>query len=252
MAFRDSILAISPPSLCEEGGVAEAVQFAEGVAIDVVADWVTDGVKASMPGVGTNDALYLIGRDMQIDRGPNETDDHYIERLRGAVDSHRVRGAGPELLRQLLAWFSPSTATPLRLVSNSAVWHEINLTTEAVTKTVVGTNWDWDAFTSERWWRGWVIIDSTAGPWVQEIWDAGQLWDDGGVWDSSATPGEVSAIQRIVDRWKPGNIDCVNIIVIFDAALFTVAETSPPNPSGTSDTSLWRIGYNAGFWESIQ
>src|SRR3954470_7114227 len=137
MPFRDSMLAISPPSHTEEGGTAEAIQYSIGTVLDGVGDWMIQSVLASMPGMGTNDALYLIGKDMQIDRGPNETDDHYIDRLQGAIDSHRVRGSGPELLRQLAAWFSPSILTPIRLVSNNAVWHEINLTSLVVTKTVV-------------------------------------------------------------------------------------------------------------------
>lgn len=251
MPFRDSILAISPPFLTEEGGTAEAIQFTEGEALDALADWMIEGVEASMPGIGTPDADYLIGIDMQIDRGPNETSTHYEARLQRAIDSHRVKGSGPELLKQLLAWFSPSTLTPIRLVSNSAVWHEINLTTEVVTKTVVGTNWNWDAFTSTRWWRGWVIIDSSVGPWTIDLWDLTGLWGDGGTWGSNATFGEVASIRRIVDRWKPAHVTCMNIIVCFDATDFERTDASPPNPNGTSDTSLWRTGYNAAFWGGV-
>lgn len=249
MGFRDSIIEISPPFLKEEGGTAEGVQYSEGLSLDGVGDWAIDGVKASMPGVGTPDADYLIGRDMQIDRGPNETDAHYEARLRGAVDSHRIKGSGPELCRQLLAWFSPSTLTPLRLVSNSAVWHEINTTTEVVTKTVVGTNWDWDSYTATRWHRGWVILDSSAAPWTRDAWGDPGNWGDGGTWGSNATTGDVAALRRIVDRWKPGHITCLNIIVIFSSTLFERTDASPPNPSGTSDTPAWRTGYDAIFWQ---
>lgn len=251
MPFRDSILEISPPFLVEEGGTAEAIQYATGLMLDAHSQWATEGVKAAMPGYGTPTALYLIGRDMQIDRGPNETDAHYIGRLQRAVDSHRVRGSGPELLKQLLAWFSPRTDVPLRIVSNSAVWHSINTTTEVVTKTVVGTNWTWDTFTPTRWWRGWVIINSTIGPWAPDgVWGDPGDFGDGGTWGSTATLGEVAQIRRIVDKWKPAHITCMNIIVTFDATDFEVADASPPNPSGTSDTALWRIGYNALFWSA--
>lgn len=251
MAFRDSILAISPPWLL--GRVGEGIQYAEGIVIDGLMQWAIEGVKASMPGVGTPDALYLIGRDMLIDRGPHEVDDHYAERLQGAVDSHRVKGSGPELLRQLAAWFSPSVATPIRLVSNRAVWHEIDLTTLIVTKTNVGTNWTWDAYAGIRWWRGWVILDSSAGPWTADLWDDtdDSLWGDGGTWGSDATVDEVAQLHRIVDKWKPAHITCVNIIVTFGATLFERADASPPNPDGTSETSLWRTGYNANFWGAV-
>lgn len=251
MPFRDSILEVSPPFLCEEGGVAEAIQYAEGTTMDAIGDWMIEAVQASMPGIGTPDALYLCGRDMQIDRGPTETDDHYIARLQGAIDSHRVRGAPGELLKQLAAWFSPSVATPIRLVSHSAVWHEIDLTTLVVTKTVVGTNWDWDAFTS-RWWRGWVIFDSSGGPWTPDLWGDPGNWGDGGTWGSNATVSEVAQLRAWVEKWKPAHLVAMNMIVTFDATLFEVADASPPNPSGTSDTALWRVGYNALFWKGTE
>lgn len=249
MGYRQAILEISPPFLKEEGGTAETVQYAEGLALDGMSDWAIDAVQASMPGIGTPDADYLIGRDMQIDRGPNETSAHYEARLQGAVDAHRIRGSGPELCRQLLAWFSPSTATPIRLVSNSAIWHEINTTTEVVTKTVVGTNWNWDEHSATRWRRGWVIIDSSTSPWTPDLWGDPGNWGDGGTWGSNATAAEIGAIRRIVDKWKPAHIHCVYIIVTFTATLFERTDASPPNPSGTSDQASWRAGYNALFWE---
>ncbi len=252
MPFRDSILAVSPPFLTEEGGTAEAVQYAEGELMDALADWMIEGVQASMPGIGTPDADYLIGIDMQIDRGPNETNAHYELRLQKAVDSHRIQGSPPELLRQIFAWFSPSTVTPMRLVSDSAVWHEIDTSTEVVTKTVVGNNWTWDAFSwngsTGRWHRGWVIIDSTTAPWTPKLWGDGHTWGDGTVWGSSNLQvAEVAALRRIIDRWKPAHITCMNIIMCFSSTILRRIDNAPPNPNGTSDTSLWRTGVNAIF-----
>jgi hypothetical protein len=253
MPFRDSIVEVSPPWLTERGGVAEAIQYAEGLVVDAIGQMMIEGVKAAMPGIGTTEALSLIGRDMQIDRGPLETDQHYVDRLRVAIDSHRVKGSAGELLKQLSAWFSPSVATPIRLVSNAAVWHEINLTTLVVTKTVVGTNWTWDALTATQWSRGWVVIDSSAGPWFPEgLWGSPGAWGDGGTWGSTATPGEVAAIRRIVDTWKPAHIQATNIIVSFSAGQFSRTNASPPNPSGNSDQPSWRLGYNAAFWVGNQ
>ncbi len=249
MPFRDSILPISPPFMTEEGGTAEAIQYAIGEVLDGVADWMIEGVEASMPGIGTTDALYLIGIDMTIDRYPGDTDQNYALRLQRAVDSHRVAGNGPELLRQLAAYFYPSTDTPVRLVSDSAVWHEIDLVTGVVTKTVVGDNWTWDAFEGIRWWRGWVIIDSSVGPWQNDgIWDDPGEWDDGGTWDSTATLEEISVLRRIVDRWKPANVIAKRIIVCFDSNDFERTDASPPNPNGSGDDPTWQLGYDAAFW----
>jgi len=251
MPLRDSILAISPPFLVEEGGTGEALSYSIGTVLDGIGEWMIEGVFASMPGIGTTDALYLIGKDMQIDRGPTETDAHYIDRLQRAIDSHRVKGSPVELLKQLAAWFSPSVATPIRLVSNNAVWHEINLTTLVVTKTVVGTNWDWDTYSNTRWWRGWVILDASGGPWTPDLWDLVGTWGDGGTWGSDATIDQVHQIQRWIEKWKPAHIACINIIVTFDATLFEVADASPPNPNGTSDTPAWRVTTNAIYWDGV-
>ncbi len=251
MPLRDSILAVSPPHLTEEGGTAEALQYSIATVLDGIRDWIVQSVLASMPGYGTTDALYLTGKDMQIDRGPTETDAHYIDRLQLAVNSHRVKGSPVELLKQLAAWFSPSVATPIRLVSNNAVWHEIDLTTLVVTKTVVGNNWTWDAHTTERWWRGWVIIDASAGPWTADVWDLVGTWGDGGTWGSDATVDQVHQIRQWVDKWKPAHINAVNIIVTFDPTLFTVAATSPPNPDGSADRSIWRDATDAIYWDGV-
>ncbi len=251
MPLRDSILAISPPSVSEEGGTGEALSYSIATVLDGIKEWMVQGVIASMPGYGTTDALYLIGRDMKIDRGPIETDAHYIDRLQGAIDSHRVKGSPVELLKQLAAWFSPSVATPLRLVSNNAVWHEIDLTTLVVTKTVVGTNWIWDAYQAERWWRGWVIIDSSAAPWTPDLWGDPGDWGDGGTWGSSALEGEVAHLRSWVDKWKPAHIQAVNLIVVFDASLFEPADASPPNVDGDGEEPLWRTSVNAIFWDGV-
>jgi hypothetical protein len=248
MPFRESILEIAPPWLL--GRIAQGIQYGCGLVIDALGEWAMEGVKARMPGVGTPDALPLIGRDRLIDRGPSETDANYALRLSRAFDTWATAGGAPTLLRALAVWFSPLTTTPIRLVSNSAVWHEIDLGTLIVTKTVVGTNWGWDAFTT-RWFRGWAILDSSAAPWTPDLWGAGN-WGDGGTWGSNATVAQVAQIRGIVEKWKPAHVFVPNIIVTFSATLFEVADTSPPNPSGTSDTALWRLGYNAIFWKGTK
>lgn len=244
--FRDSIAAISPPWL--QGAVAGGVQYAEGIILDALAEWAAQGVKASMPGYGTPSALYLVGRDMQIDRGPNETDAAYTIRLQNAVNTWATAGNAGTLLQQLAAYFSPSTATPIRLVSDRAIWQEINFSTNVVTQTNVGNNWNWDG--TVKWWRGWAIVDSTAGPWTAKKWGDGHKWGDGTTWGSTATAGEVAAIQGLVAKWKPANV-AAQVIVAFSSTLFVRTNASPPNPSGTSNTPLWRNGVNAIFWAGV-
>jgi len=245
MSFRESIVAICPPWLT--GAIGGGFMYAQGLMIDALSDWTNQGIKARMPGVGTPDALYLIGKDRQIDRGPNETDAGYAVRLSSSFDTWATAGNAGTLLKQLAVWFTPVSATPIRLVSDRAIWQSINLSTNAITQTNVGTNWSWDGL--NRWWRGWVIIDSSAGPWtIDGPWGGVVKWGDGGTWGSNAKPGEVAQIVSIIRKWKPANVTA-QVIVTFDATLYTVAATSPPNPNADyapRDTA--RLGKNANFW----
>jgi hypothetical protein len=88
-------------------------------------------------------------------------------------------------------------------------------------------------------------------PWAVDLWDLVGLWGDGGTWGSNATSGDIAAIRRIVDRWKPANMTCMNIIITFAATNFERTDASPPNPSGTSDTPAWRTGYSAIFLDGV-
>lgn len=247
MALRESLIAISPPWL--QSFWSSRVQYGPGLALDAVAQWMLEGTKAALPGLGTPDALPYIGRDRNLDRGPNETDAAFAARLSAAFDTWATAGTAATLLQQLLVYFAPSTATPLRVVSNAAVWHDINLTTGAVTKTVAA-NWTWDALASTAWFRGWVIIDSSAGPWTVDLWSStdGSVWGDGGTWGSNASLADVTAIRSIVDKWRPANVAVPNIIVTFSNTLFLPASSAPPNPTGTSDNPAWRVATNAIYW----
>ncbi len=229
IGFEESILAISPVWLKGENG--EKFQRMQGREFDSLVDWGQQATRSSMPGVSaTATSLGLIANDMQIERGPDETDAHFIERLRSAVDTHRTQGNPGTLLRQLAAYFSPSTACPIRLVNNAAVWHEYDYGTDVVTKTNVGTNWNWDGDTS-KWWRGWVIVDmSAAGYTGWDIGDPGVEVGDGHV--IGFVPADVaSALRRIVRAWKPANVSAM-IIVTNSSTILRRTDTSPANPDG--------------------
>lgn len=250
MGFRESLFNIGTPGL--QAYWASRVQYAAaGIGLDALAQWMVEGQQASMPGIGTPDALPYIARDRNLDRGPNETNTSFATRLSSAFDTWATAGSPGTLLQQLAVFFTPSTATPLRLVSNNATWHTINLTTGVVTRTQAA-NWTWDGLASTAWFRGWVIIDSTAGPWLPDYWSStdSSTWGDGGTWGSNATLSDVAFIKSIVDKWRPANV-AAQVIVTFSSTLFRPTDTSPPNPSGTSDTPAWRVGTNALYWSTI-
>jgi len=247
MPFRDSILELATTPFL--GPIGTALQCAVGSCVDGTADWCTIGVRASMPGYCPDDALPLIARDMTLFRGETETVEHLTTRLVSAVDSHAIQGNPVELIRQVYVAFTPSTSTPIRLVTNGADWHEINLTTEVVTETYVGTNWNWDDH-PERWWRGWVIIDSSSGPWTLDLWDTVATWGDGGMWGSDITASEADALRCIVDAWKPAHIYS-EIVVTFSPTLFLVSGASPANPDGDGASQTWKASLPAAFLGSL-
>lgn len=244
MSFRSAIKEVAVEWL--QGTTAGGLLYSIGLMTDVVERWVREGINSSLPGAGgASDALPYLGRDLDMQRGPSETDAHYIVQLRESVDSHRRKGHPDILLKMLAAWFSPSVSTPLRLVTNRAVWHSINLTTLAVTKTKAVTNWNWDSLA--RNFRGWVIVDSSAAPWTNDgLWGYPNFWGDGGVWHCSATYSEISQLYALIRSWKPAKV-AARLIVTYDATLYLPTNASPPNPSGTADTTAWQLTQNAAF-----
>lgn len=253
MTIRDSFEVISPPWLTKR--VAKRIGWTIGLALDGYRELVREGVKARMPGVGSADALPLIGADRQIERGPTESEESYAARLSGAFDTWRVMGNPRPLLEQLRAYFLPSPP-PIRIVSDRAVWHEIDPTTAAVTRTRTSpVNWIWDTYSAgptPRWWRGWVVIDSSAGPWSQWlIGEPGVLLGDGHTIGSTATVEEIESIRRIVRRCKPANVHVMNVCVTFDATLFRASNAPGGSmPNGNFDDYANRPT-DAAYWEGV-
>jgi hypothetical protein len=249
MSLRDSIASTLVPFLA--GRIAYRLQWSIALALD--ADWalLREGIKARMPGVGTPQALGYIGADRLIDRGPSEPAANYATRLSGAFDTWRGAGNPHKLLEQLRAYFLPDPHA-IRVVSNASVWHEIDPTTEEITRTKA-SNWIWDAFTATpRWWRGWVVIDSSAGPWTQWfIGDPDVFLGDGHTLGSTATVSQVLDVKRIVRRWKPQHVHAMHIIVTFDASLFQASDApGAPMPSGDYADSDNRSP-DAAYWGGV-
>lgn len=244
-SFRDDGVDLDPPWLQKPNGAGFMRSFR--TVLDALVARTVESVKLPMPGEGSPTALGYVGNDRNIERGPNQTDDGYVAQLRMAFDTWRNAGGARTLLTQLRAYFAPSNGPPMRLVSNRATWHEIDPVTGVVTKTIDGTNWDWDGLT-DRWWRGWPIIDVT-GLWELRLWGDG-IWGDG-VWGSTMTESEVISIRAIVAKWKPANVYVPNVILVFDPTLFEVADSAPPNPNGNGEDPAWRATLDANFLTAV-
>lgn len=160
MSFKTAIIALCPPWLSQ--GNAGALMRTFGGMLDSLNSQLRLGIKYRFPEYAPDDALRYVGNDRNFEQGPVETNNGYRTRLVGAIDANKRRGTAGEILRQLAGYFSGLGQPAMRLVSNSAVWHEYNWDTGLITKTNVGTNWNWDGFTT-RWHRGWAILDAALG-----------------------------------------------------------------------------------------
>ncbi len=232
MTIRDGIEAICPPFLAD--GVAKKLLWSIGLALDGTREVLRHGVLARFPGVGTPDALPSIAKDRLFERGIDETNATFGERLGGAFDEHQTRGTAQALLRALRAHFLATNVPLIRVVSDRGTWHEIDMSTGVITRTKTSpSNWVWDTFAypdvTPRWWRGWVIIDMSAGPWIPSLsyGEPGYEYNDDARVDylSIATLHDVATLRRLVKTWKPQNVHVVNIITTFDAALFLPSNT---------------------------
>lgn len=258
MPLRDSILAIAVPWLTKK--VGGGILYATQTVSDSLEQWLSAGIAARFPDTAPPDALGLIGNDRQIDRGPTEPDRGYGIRLRQSNGTWRNAGGGRTLLTQLAAYFTGSATPPMRLVSDSSIWHVYDWATGITTRTAVSpANWIWDSLTGTRWWRGWVIIDSSSGPWTRHKWGAGGKWGSSGTtWGSSATKGEVLSIAKLINKWKPENVGTsfpaadapqgvIWVVVCFSSTIFRQTDTSPPNPNGNYNVAANRDP-GATYW----
>jgi len=163
--------------------------------------------------------------------------------------------------KKILDYLTPHTP-PIRMVSASSVWDQI--LSGAWSKFYGAANWNWSGEPA-KWWRSFVLIDSSSGtPWQNEgTWGDGQLWGDGGNWGSTATPADVLNILGFVRKWKSAGTVVPAVIVTFSSSLFRPQYTADgvhnPNghfePQSTGDgTGATTIGTrfgNAAFWGPV-
>lgn len=240
--FRNVATAISSPRLLTYKAVRMVYAFI-GVPLDALTDAANQATKARFPMTAPEDALFLIGRDRGIIRGPHEPSASYRARLLLWIEAWKGAGVGRAMLDQLAGYLTPA-ATRIR------VWSQVGIiyTREASGAFTIehpAAIWNWDE-RPDLWARFWVIIDSVgAVPWAREppIGTAGHVIGEraaaGGTIGSTATVSEVESIRAIVSQWKPAAAKCPHIIVSFDAAAFDPA-----------DVAALPDGHWANYWDS--
>lgn len=245
-SFRDLIPFLGPKWLTRDKTVDPAtglevetssrVLYVLGIMFDGFGDRLRHGIRARFPGLAPEDALGYIGRDRRITRGPDEAAASYEVRLRAFLDGHRRRGSAWAMAEQLRGYCSPHEVR-VRIVNEHGTFWTVDR--DGAVSVDRGTAWDWDGTgLAAGWGRFWVIIYPTTGtptePWqIEGTWgDSTTTYGDGGTVGTTATRGDVQAVRRIVQEWKPAGSRCVHVIIAFDDASFDPGDTAPPLPDG--------------------
>ncbi len=255
--FRASIMSICPPFL--QGNWGERYLYTAAVHLDAMADWLIEGVKARMPGVGTPEALPYIGADRVIERGFSESDDAYAARLSVAFDSWSIAGNPIAVITQLVGYLSPAVPkiryviTGLDLTTSQFVTQWVTLEAGAVTLHRADPyNWQWDGDAVSSRARFWVIVYPGVGFFDdRKLWGDGHSYGDGTAWGYVGSANLAADIRRIVEKWKQAGSVCVYTILAADAGDFdptaSIGDAGMPDgswdaPANRLDTALYIPG----------
>lgn len=105
--FRDSIRIESPAWM--QRGTLERLMYAFTVQLDAMGDALVAGIKLRWPGAYGYESLPLVGRQRQIIRGLQESDESYALRLQHYRKAHQARGGARAMLEQLHAYYGERT-----------------------------------------------------------------------------------------------------------------------------------------------
>lgn len=206
--------------------VSSRVLYASGLLLDGMRSLARTSVLARFPSTNQPDALPYLGRDRNLDRGPNESADSFVARITAAFDTWATAGHPRELLSAVLSYLLPD-APIVRTVTDLSIWDTI---ASGTWSRQFEANWNWDGVT--QWWRAWVVIYTPSfGP--SPTWGSFN-WGDGTCWGTGASATQVQAIRNLVKKWKPANVVVPNVIVSQDPSLFDPAQPAGGgiNPDG--------------------
>jgi hypothetical protein len=209
-SFEDARAAELPGWLADPTG--DGYQRVFGRAQDVETRRLKDAVLAAFPATAPADAAPLIGRDQDLEQAPGESTEDFLARCERALD--------------IWAWGGTKRGI-------QEIFESLGVSVDAVT--VYDDHETTFSADGSGWWsRGWIAVDSSAGPWTDDgVWGDPGTWGDGGLCGCSMTQAEANYIRRRVRKMK-----CP---VAYPVALFLILDASVWDEPGT---------WNQGDWES--
>lgn len=249
--FRDALRAFVPPRLADRGPTFANVGFkflwSIGAVLDGLADWLTQGMQAHFPGLGTPTALGVEGFGRGIPRMPTETDASYAVRLQTWLQDGdepgllKMWGHPFGLLRALRVYLGD---VRVRTVDVGGNWHTIE-TGGAESMQQVPGSWNWQNDPVEDWGQLFVIIyaPSTWARWP--AFGTSLPWNGLLTGGRNKTLGQTTGldvardVREIVRFWKAPHVRVPWIILAFDPDSFD------PDNAATWPDGTWQY-YGTG------
>lgn len=205
-----------------------------GQAIGTTLDLDKEGVKVRFASTCPVDALPVVGDSRQIEQAPEEADADYRLRLGQAFDYHFERPT-PEGYKNALV---PLGIDPANIVVYSD-WEDSVLPS---------------AVPADSWWsRVMIVVDATGGPWIQPVWDAGDVWTADAVWGiDGVTQAEIAYLKRTIRRNKWAGAFPMALIIIFDNVAWPLnTDWSLGGWVGDPDVAIAPLGRVWGWNENV-
>lgn len=212
MSLRSLMRSFVPPWLSDMLPAAPSyghrVLFGLALQADAFVDWVLEGSRAALPGLGTSTALPAIARSRGIVRGRVEDEAGHVDRLVRWLDLLADMGTMRGMTREIQHYLGQTAGGQwhtVMCVSRSGVWGIRRGDGEYVyydAADVAATAWDYDSVSNpefaECWADMWIIIQpppyETHLAWWWPSPDSGLGHDSPQV--------EVATIRELVNTWK--------------------------------------------------
>lgn len=226
-SLRAALASVVPTWLANLPGFRNLYAYCWTVALlgDCLREIAWEGQLAAYPGVGTPDALALIGPSRGLTQGPSEDNGVFAARCIAFRDAWAIAGAAQSVAEQLQSLLvgtgglGPGVYPVIRVVDRAGNAITVHADQSVTFSTL---SWDWDdlgGWVDERGWRPpasvetywadrWILIQDPFAHWTgfaDSNWLAAWNTDDQTI-DSRCPQSIVQAVLSLVSTFKGGHM----------------------------------------------
>lgn len=196
--FRDSLVKALPRWL--QNGDIGKFAYTAGAHLDALSDALIWGIRKRYAEETSEDAAGALGAARGIVRGPAESWERYLPRLKRWITDHRTRGGAYSLLRQLYDFWNGEIEMAVMYYSDPGVWqrqrYDLDLDGN-ITRS-------FDSIDDDRFGIGyWLLIYFWPDPLPAiPVWGQVDLvWGEDIVWGSGFTATQIQDLRRVPRQW---------------------------------------------------